>query len=420
MRIWMAALLIVGINAAAYHWIGESPFKADESLHLDAAAALSADFTFESLTRYNDSKGPLFHIVYAAWFMAFGEHLASARIFTALIAVSVLVGWALLVSGTYRASAITQGSNRQTSAMSCMLLLPLFPYFSAVSVLYMSEMLTLWFLIAGIILYQQVTENGVRLSQHAAALYWGGALLFFGAAALVRQHAIVFLIAVTLVSILNRRMLTTGVAALTGLMVASAYLALLGGVTQQTNYHTDKFGMGARPWVGLHSIAILGMFLGLPTMLNRRRAAVGGVMMFVVGLLVVQMGGYDGNAKNFGIMRTLFLAIDGVSAAAAQVFWVASLVAGIVTLWVLGNLVLDPSKEQTVRMVSAASIVGVTICFIGPSIVYDRYLIIVVPFAGYALIRSGSLNCWGVKAMMGLAALLSSMYLLKYMVKGLH
>lgn len=378
---FVARCLVVTAAFLAVNWLllnrGASKPRWDERYHIVASRDVATNMTWQTLTAYNDSKGPMYHVMYGGWLRLTDGDLAAARALSVLLS---LVTCACLAGGLAR---------RGLLRMEIFLGLPLAPYFGVVGVMHMSEPLALLGMFVPLMLIGAPAP--VPRRAWSAVSRWAAGLGVFFAGLTTRIHVAVLGVAGVVEALRERRFAAAAAFAATTAAGVTVYWMLLGGYVRQTDYHTTRFAMGIHVDTFLYGIALLGVYTW-PLLLDLRKRDLRPCLGVAVAMLVAwAVFAPEVEARKFyGLVRSTLMAIPGLSGGVRTALLVPAAAAGALVLYRAACAILAPDVDPTWRMAALAGAGGLSLYLVGPDLLYDRYMLMVVPLLQVPLLALSS------------------------------
>ena len=378
---FVARCLLVTAVFLAINWLllnrDASRPRWDERYHIVASRNVATNMTRQTLTAYNDSKGPMYHVLYGGWLRLTDGDLAATRALSALLS---LVTCAFLAGGLAR---------RGLLRMEVFLGLPLAPYFGVVGVMHMSEPVALLGMFVPLMLIGSPAP--VSRCTWSVVSRWAAGLGGFFVGLTTRVHVAVLGVAGVVEALRGRRFAAAAALGATTAVGVAVYWILLGGYVRQTEYHTTRFAMGIHVDTFLYGIALLGVYTW-PLLLDLRKRDLRPCMGFAIAVLVAWAAfAPEVEARKFyGLVRSTLMAVPGLSGGIRTALLVPAATAGALVLYRAARAILAPAVDPTWRMAALAGAGGLALYLIGPDLLYDRYLLMVVPLLQVPLLALSS------------------------------
>lgn len=169
--IFLSILALVSIN---------NPCHGDEKHIVETIRLFANNFSIETIKDYPEVTPPLFYIFYAIWAKLFSDTLMSMRLLNLIISFAT---WQFLYL------LMLSGTKNEKHSFLLSLLIIINPYFLGTSVYVFTDMLTLFFVIAAVLAFQN-NKNLLFLFLSSAAI-------------LCRQYTIIVPIAIIIYSLTN-------------------------------------------------------------------------------------------------------------------------------------------------------------------------------------------------------------------------
>ena len=224
----LLSVLLLSLNWAVFN-ASEGVAKWDEHYHIAASKLFKEKPAFDTISSFEDSKGPLYHIIYGTFLSFVDGGLVGARFITVCSSV--------LTCAVFSCFLVKVRSIDFPSFL-CLLL---FPYYGRLSVLHMSESITLLFLVIALAVgVGRTSEIGGR-ARFIAPIRAVLSCFAIALASGIRLQSLSFAGAYFLDEFRNQKKVNSVIYVATGILVVIVYYAILGGRTRKI-WHWGQLG----------------------------------------------------------------------------------------------------------------------------------------------------------------------------------